>query len=57
MVTFINMVLTRVKNESPDMILTTLDRKFHKKKDEIPPGACKPPYTSNYSILGTLGLT
>ena len=49
---FINMVITWVKNVSPDMILTAFDRKFHEKKDEIPPGACRPPYASNYSILG-----
>ena len=36
---------------SPDMILTAFDVKFHEKKDEIPPGACRPPYTSKYSIL------
>ena len=52
MFTFINMVMTRVKNRSPDMILTTFDGKFDEKKDEIPPGICRPPYTSNFSILG-----
>ena len=52
MVTFINMVTTRVKNRSPDMILTNFDRKLNEKKDEIPPGACRPPNTSKYSILG-----
>ena len=43
MVTFIKMVITRVKNRSPDMILTAFDGKFDEKKDEIPPGACRPP--------------
>ena len=38
MYAFINMVITRVKNGSPDMILAPFDRKFDKKKDEIPPG-------------------
>ena len=52
MCVFINMVITRVKNGSPDMILTPFDRKFHEKKDEIPPKAHRPPYTSKYSILG-----
>ena len=52
MVTFIDMVITRVKNGSPDMILTAFDGKFNEKKDEIPPGACNPSYISNYSILG-----
>ena len=32
MVTFINMVMTRVKNGSPDMILTTFDGKFDEKR-------------------------
>ena len=50
-VTFLNMVISGVKNGSPDMILTTFDGKFDEKKDEIPPGACRPPYTSKYSIL------
>ena len=52
MVTFINMVITRDKNGFPDMILTAFDGKFHEKKDEIPPGACRPPYTFIYPILG-----
>ena len=28
------------------------DVKFHEKKDEIPPGICRPPHTSKFSILG-----
>ena len=51
------MVITRVKNKFPDMILTAFDGKFDEKKDEIPPGAHRPPYTSNYSILGIWALT
>ena len=51
-VTFINMVITGVKNGSPDMILMAFDGKFDEKKDEIPPRDCRPPYTSNFSILG-----
>ena len=42
MVIFIDMVITRVKNGSPDMILTAFHRKFHEKKDEIPPEASRP---------------
>ena len=57
MVIFIDMVITRLKNRSPDMILTAFDGKFHEKKNEIPPGACRPPYTSNFSILKIWGLT
>ena len=53
MVIFISIDITRVKNGSPDMILTALNRKFNETKNEIPPRACRPPYTaSNYSILG-----
>ena len=37
------MVITGVKKGSPDMILTAFDGKFDEKKDEIPPGACRPP--------------
>ena len=36
------MVITGVKNGSPDMILTPFDGKFDEKKDEIPPGIYKP---------------
>ena len=32
MVTFIKMVITRVKNKSPDMILMAFDGKFDEKK-------------------------
>ena len=46
-VRIMNMVITRVKKRSPDMILTAFDKTFHEKKDEIPPGACRPAYTSN----------
>ena len=35
-----------------DMILAAFDGKFHEKKDEIPPQACRPPYTFIYPILG-----
>ena len=44
------MVITHAKNGSPDMILTAFDRKFHEKKNEIPPRACRPPYMSNCDI-------
>ena len=42
MYTFINMVITGVKNGSPDMIPVAFDRKFHEKKDELPPRAHRP---------------
>ena len=52
MVIFMNMVITQDKNESPDMILTAFDAKCPEKKDELPPGTHRPPYTSKYLILG-----
>ena len=55
MVTFIKMVITRVKNKSPDMILTAFDGKFDEKKDEIPPWAIDlhiPSYTQYYKSEG-----
>ena len=44
--------LSGALSELSDMILTPFDGKFNEKKDEIPPGACRPPYSSKYSILG-----
>ena len=41
MVTFIKIVITRVKNRSPDMIPTAFEGKFDEKKDDIPPGICR----------------
>ena len=48
MVTFINMFITRVKNESPDMIPTAFEGKFDEKKDEISPGICRPHMLQNF---------
>ena len=42
MYVFINTVITRVKNASPDMILTAFDVEFHEKQNEIPPEVCRP---------------
>ena len=36
-----------VKNGSPDMILTPFEGKFDEKKDEIPPGICRPHMLEN----------
>ena len=47
MVTFIKMVITRVKNGSPDRILTAFAGKFDEKKNEIPPGICRPHMLQN----------
>ena len=38
MYVFINMVITWVKNMSPDMILTTFDRKIRRKNMRYLPG-------------------
>ena len=42
MYAFINMVITGVENWCPDMIPVAFERKFDEKKDEIPPGICRP---------------
>ena len=44
------MVITRVKNETPDMSPTAFDGKFDEKKDEIPPGICRPHTLQNIQI-------
>ena len=36
------MVITWIKNGSPDMILTAFDVKFSEKKDEMPPEVLRP---------------
>ena len=36
------MVIAGVENGSPDMIPVAFERKFDKKKDEIPLGICRP---------------
>ena len=41
-VTFINIVINGIENGSPDMILVAFEGKFDGKKDEIPPGNCRP---------------
>ena len=47
MVTFINMVIVGVENGSPNMIPLTFDGKFDEKKDEKPPGICRPHMLQN----------
>ena len=42
MYAFINMVITRVENGSPDMIPVAFERKFDELKDELPPEAHRP---------------
>ena len=41
------MVITRVENWSPDMIPVAFEGKFDEKKDEIPPGICRPHMLQN----------
>ena len=47
MVTFIKMVITRVKHRSLDMIMMAFEGKFDETKDEVPPGICKPHLLQN----------
>ena len=55
MVTFINMVITRVENWSPDMIPVAFERKFDEKKDEIPPGIYRTHIFEIYQYWGVDG--
>ena len=41
------MVITLVKNGTPDMIMTPFERKFDEKKDKIPPRICRPHLLQN----------
>ena len=52
MITFINMVITGVKNGSPDMIPVAFDKKFDEKKDEIPPGIYRPHIVEFFQYWG-----
>ncbi len=52
MYAFINMVITRVKNGSPDMIPVAFERKFDETKDEIPPGIYRPHMFEIYQYWG-----
>ena len=50
MYVFINMVITRVKNRSPDMILVAFDRKFDESLNEIPAGIYRPHILDFFNI-------
>ena len=41
------MVIIGIENGSPDMIPTAFEGKFDEKKDEIPPGICRPHLLQN----------
>ena len=55
MVTFMKMVITRVENGSPDMILVAFERKFNEKFDEIPPGIYRPHIVDFFQYWGVDG--
>ena len=50
MVTFIKIVITGVKNWSPDMIPVAFEGKFDEKKDETPPGIYRPHIIDFFNI-------
>ena len=52
MVTFMKMVITRVENESPDMIPVAFEGKFNEKKDEKPPGIYRPHIVEVFQYWG-----
>ena len=49
------MVITGVKNGSPDMIPVAFDKKFDEKKDDIPPGIYRPHMFEIYQYWGVDG--
>ena len=55
MVTFINMVIIGLENGSPDMIPVAFEGKFDDKKDEIPPGICRPHILQIFQYWGVDG--
>ena len=55
MVTFRKMVITRVENESPDMIPVAFERKFDEKFDEIPSGIYRPNIVVFFQYWGVDG--
>ena len=55
MYAFINMVITRVENGSPDMIPVAFERKFDEKFDEIPSGIYRPHMLQNIQDWGCGG--
>ena len=44
------MVITGVKNGSPDTIPVAFERKFDERKDGIPPGICRPHILEIFNI-------
>ena len=46
------MVMTGVKNRSPDMIPVAFERKFNEKFDEIPPGIYRPRIVDFFQYWG-----
>ena len=52
MITFMNMVITGVKNWFPDMIPVAFERKFDENLDEIPPGIYRPHIVEIFQYWG-----
>ena len=52
MYAFINTVITRVKNGSPDMIPVAFERKFDEHLNEIPPGIYRPDIVEIFQYWG-----
>ena len=52
MYAFINMVITRVENWSPDMIPVAFDKKFDENLNEIPPGIYRPHIVEIFQYWG-----
>ena len=50
-------VITRIKDGSPDMILTPFDGKFNEKKDELPPEAARPQKIWKTKTMGKSGFS
>ena len=44
------MVINGIENGSPDMIPVAFEGKFNEKKDEIPPGICRPHMLQIFNI-------
>ena len=55
MITFMKMVMTGVKNRSPDMIPVAFERKFDENLNEIPPGIYRPHIVDFFQYWGVDG--
>ena len=55
MITFMKMVMTGVKNRSPDMIPVAFERKFDENLNEIPPRIYRPRIVEIFQYRGVDG--